>query len=310
LPHVHKINVRARISKTESGDQLKSTDLNSDRNRRLPAFTRLRWLIVISIFGVLAYIGSPLAIVSAGQRGVLTTMGKPSEEVYSEGVHFIVPFVQEMHSMDVHMAKNEGQGEAASKDLQAVQVKVILNYHLDPAATSRVFKEIASSTDEVAARVIDPARPEAVKAVTARFTAEELITRRTEVRDQIAALLREKMMRHGLILDEFAIVNFSFSQSFAGAIEAKVRAEQEKLKADRDLQRIQVEAEQRIASARAEAEGLRLQRQEVTPLLLQLRRVENERMAIAKWNGQLPTTSIGGATQSLINLPSAALSSR
>jgi uncharacterized membrane protein YqiK len=130
------------------------------------------------------------------------------------------------------------------------------------------------------------------------------------VRDQIAALLKEKMIRHGLVLDEFAIVNFSFSQSFAGAIEAKVRAEQEKLKADRDLQRIQVEAEQRIASAKAEAEGLRLQRQEVTPLLLQLRQVENDRLAIAKWNGQLPTTTVGGAAQSLINLPSSAMAKR
>jgi regulator of protease activity HflC (stomatin/prohibitin superfamily) len=272
------------------------------RNSRQRGVVASVWLAGIVLACMLAYIGSPLAIVSAGQRGVLTTMGKPSEEVYAEGVHFIIPFVQRMNTMDVHMAKNEGQGEAASKDLQAVQVKVILNYHLDPAAVSRAFKDIASSTDEVAARVIDPARPEAVKAVTARFTAEELITRRTEVRDQIATLLREKMMRHGLVLDEFAIVNFSFSQSFSAAIEAKVRAEQEKLKADRDLQRIQVEAEQRIASARAEAEGLRLQRQEVTPLLLDLRRVENARQAIAKWDGKLPTTTLGANGQALIQL--------
>jgi regulator of protease activity HflC (stomatin/prohibitin superfamily) len=274
-----------------------------DGSERKAGLVAAAWLFAFVALCVIAYIGSPFAIVSAGERGVLTTMGKPSEEVYPEGIHFIIPFVQKMYAMDVHMAKNEGQGEAASKDLQAVQVKVILNYHLNPQSASRAFREIAPSTDEVAARVIDPARPEAVKAVTARFTAEELITRRTEVRDQIAILLREKMMRHGLILDEFAIVNFSFSQSFSGAIEAKVRAEQEKLKADRDLQRIQVEAEQRIASARAEAEGLRLQRQEVTPLLLELRRVENDRLAISKWDGKLPTTTVGGSTQALLNLP-------
>lgn len=273
-------------------------------------FAASLWLAGIVLLGMLAYVGSPLTIVSAGQRGVLTTMGKPAEEVYGEGVHWIIPFVQRMNLMDVHMARNEGQGEAASKDLQAVQVKVILNYHLDPAAAAKAFKDIAPSTDEVAIRVIDPARPEAVKAVTARFTAEELITRRTEVRDQIAALLREKMLRHGLLLDEFAIVNFAFSQSFAAAIEAKVRAEQEKLKADRDLQRIQVEAEQRIASAKAEAEGLRLQRQEVTPLLLELRRVENDRQAIAKWDGKLPATTLGGSVQAMLNLPASALSSK
>jgi uncharacterized membrane protein YqiK len=216
----------------------------------------------------------------------------------------LIPFVQKLNVMDVRVAKSEGQGDAASKDLQAVQFKVALNYHLDPNAVPRVFREIAQTTDAVAASIIDPARPEAVKAITARFTAEELITRRTEVRDQIASQLREKMTRHGLVLDEFSIVNFAFSPSFAGAIEAKVRAEQEKLKADRDLQRIEVEAQQRIASARAEAESLRLQRGEVTPQLLELRRVETERMAIAKWNGVLPTTALGTGVQSLLSLSS------
>ncbi len=266
---------------------------------------QIQWPLTLAALGLLAWAAWPLAIVPAGHRGVMTTMGKPSEEIYGEGVHLRAPFLQQLHLMDVRLAKNEGQGEAASKDLQSVQAKVILNYHLDPRAAPRAFREIAQSTDEIAARIIDPARPEAVKAVTARFTAEELITRRTEVRDQIAALLREKMSRHGLVLDEFAIVNFAFSTSFASAIEAKVGAEQQKLKADRDLQRIQVEAEQRIASARAEAEGLRLQRQEVTPLLLELRRVENDRLAITKWNGQLPTTSVGVGAQPFITLPAA-----
>lgn len=264
------------------------------------------WVLFLMAVALCSWFASlALAIVPAGFRGVMTTMGKPSEEVFGEGVHLITPFVQQLHPIDVRVARNEGQGEAASKDLQAVQVKVILNYHIDPAAVPRVFREIAPTTEEVAARIIDPARPEAVKAVTARFTAEELVTRRTEVRDQIAVLLREKMARHGLVLDEFAIVNFAFSASFVNAIEAKVAAEQQKLKADRDLQRIQVEAEQRIASARAEAEGLRLQRQEVTPLLLDLRRVENDRLAITKWNGQLPTTAVGAGAQPFITLPAA-----
>ena len=269
------------------------------------ARNRASWPLSVIAVALIAWTMWPLAIVPAGHRGVMTTMGKPSDEVLGEGVHLHMPFIQKMHLMDIRLAKNEGQGEAASKDLQSVQAKVIVTYHLDPKAVPRVFREIAQTTDEVAARIVDPARPEAVKAVTARFTAEELITRRTEVRDQIAVLLREKMSRHGLVLDEFSIVNFAFSASFASAIEAKVGAEQQKLKADRDLQRIQVEAEQRIASARAEAEGLRLQRLEVTPLLLDLRRVENDRLAIAKWNGQLPTTSVGAGVQPFIALPAA-----
>jgi prohibitin 2 len=243
----------------------------------------------------------PFAIVPPGHRGVMTTLGKPSDEVHGEGMHLRWPLLQTLHPMDVRVARSEG--EAASKDLQVVRVKVILNYHLDPQAVPRAFRLIAPTTEQVAARIIDPARPEAFKAVTAQFTAEELVTRRNEVSARISAQLREKLVRHGLVLDEFSIANFAFSPSFTSAIEAKVNAEQKKLEADRDLLRIQVEAEQRIASARAEAEALRLQRQEVTPLLLELRRTENQRLAVGKWNGQLPSTTLGHGAVPLIQLP-------
>lgn len=195
--------------------------------------------------------------------------------------------------MDVRLQKGEGEGDAASKDLQSVHTRIAINYHLNPTQVVNVFKGIGPSTDIAADRIIIPAAQEAVKAVTARFTAEELISRRTEVRDAIGALLREKMQRHGLVLDEFAIVNFAFSRSFSEAIEAKVKAEQEKLKAERDLQRIEVEAKQKVASAKAEADALALQRQQVTSELLQLRKIENERDAIRKWDGKLPQVTGG-----------------
>lgn len=265
--------------------------------------SRLRRSLLLLACGVAVWWLWPFAIVPPGHRGVITTLGKPSEQVYGEGIHLRIPLIQALHTMDVRVARSEGEGEAASKDLQTVRVKVILNYHLDPAAVARAFRDIAPSTPEVAQRIIDPARPEAFKAVTARFTAEELVTRRNEVSEQIAHQLREKLARHGLVLDEFSIANFAFSPSFMQAIEAKVNAEQKKLEADRDLLRIRVEAEQRIASARAEAEALRLQRQEVTPLLVELRRAENERLAIARWNGQMPAATVGGGALPWINLP-------
>jgi regulator of protease activity HflC (stomatin/prohibitin superfamily) len=273
-------------------------------NFRMPPARQRRALLLLLLLPLAAWLLWPFAIVPPGHRGVMTTLGKPSDEVYGEGIHLCAPLLQTLHRMDVRVARSEGEGDAATKDLQAVRVKVILNYHLDPQAVPRAFRLIASSTDEVAARIIDPARPEAFKSVTAQFTAEELVTRRSEVSERIAAQLIEKLARHGLVLDEFSIANFAFSPSFTSAIEAKVNAEQRKLQADRDLLRIQVEAEQRVASARAEAEALRLQRQEVTPLLLELRRTENERLAIGKWNGQLPTTTAGGGALPLIKLPS------
>ena len=232
---------------------------------------------------------APFAIVGSGTRGVLTTFGKVSDEVYGEGIHFVMPVAQQMHSIDVRIQKGEGQGDAASKDMQSVHTTVALNYHIQPDQAAVVFRELGQSVGE---RIILPAVQEAVKA--AQYTAEELISKRPEVRDRIKSLLAERLIKHGVSVDEFSIINFSFSKSFNEAIEAKTTAEQLKLKAERDLARIKVEAEQKVASAKAEAESLALQKQQVTAELIRLREIENQRKAIEKWNGVLPNVT-GGA---------------
>ena len=240
---------------------------------------------------LLLLILNPFATVPAGYRGVLTTFGKPSEEVYSEGLHLVWPVAQKMHQVQVSIQKGEGEGDAASKDLQTVHTRIAINFHVRPDAAVSVYRDLGNDPGE---RIIVPSVQEAVKAVTARFTAEELITRRAQVRDEIVLALRERMARHGLMVDEFSIVNFNFSKTFNEAIEAKTTADQLKMKAERDLQRIEVEAKQRVSRARAEAEALALQRQQVTPELLRLRETENQARAIEKWDGRLPTTT-GGA---------------
>jgi len=256
-----------------------------------PAWLRRGMVIVIVL--ALLWLLAPVAIVPTGDRGVITTFGRAADDSLDPGIHFRAPLISQVHLMDVRIQKGEADGDAASKDLQQVHTHIAINYHLDPTHAVSAFRDIGPTTEVAADRIIVPAVQESVKAVTAKFTAEELITRRTEVRDEVGGLLREKMTRHGLLLDEFAIVNFQFSRSFAEAIEAKVKAEQDKLKAERDLQRIMVEAQQKVTSAKAEAEALALQRTQVTPELLSLRRIENEREAIRKWDGRLPTTTGG-----------------
>jgi prohibitin 2 len=236
----------------------------------------------------------PFAIVPAGHRGVLTTFGKVDAQVYGEGLHLRWPVAQKMHLMDVRIQKGEGEGEAASKDLQVVHTKVAVNYHLKPEHAAAAFREVGALR-EVEVRLILPAVHEAVKASTARYTAEELIAKRPEVRDAIRSTLVERLAKHHVAVDEFSIVSFSFSRSFNEAIEAKTTAEQLKLKAERDLQRIRVEADQRVASAEAEAKALAVQKREVTEELLRLREVENQRRAIERWDGRLPTYVAGGS---------------
>ncbi|HUN93143.1 MAG TPA: prohibitin family protein [Burkholderiaceae bacterium] len=254
----------------------------------MPVLARKLAIAVAVIVLVVAL--APFATVPAGMRGVMTTFGRPSEEVFSEGLHFRWPIAQSMNLVNVSIQRGDGEGEAASRDLQTVHTRIALNYHVQPDAAVSVFRDLGNQPGD---RIIVPAVNEAVKAVTAGFTAEELIARRTEVRDQIIAQLRERLARHGVVVDEFSIVNFQFSKTFNDAIEAKTTAEQLKLKAERDLQRIRVEAEQKVAQAQAEAQALGLQRTQVTPELIQLRQIENQAKAIEKWDGHLPGVTSG-----------------
>lgn len=260
---------------------------------KLPSFSFVKWVIAGGVlFFVVLPMLNPLVVIQAGHRGVITTFGKVNQEVLGEGLHFRMPVMQEVHQISVQIQKGEGDGDSASRDLQSVHTRVAINFHLIDNRVAETFQAVGNLST-VGDRIIVPAVQEAVKATTAKYTAEELISKRSEVRDLISSTLKERMTRHGISIDEVSIVNFAFSPSFNQAIEAKTTAEQLKLKAERDLQRIEVEAKQKVASAKAEAESLSLQRQQVTPEMIRLREVENQSEAIKKWDGHLPNVTGG-----------------
>ncbi|KKK92710.1 hypothetical protein LCGC14_2700200, partial [marine sediment metagenome] len=235
-------------------------------------------------FAILILLMMSVYSVPAGHRGVVLTFGKVAEEVSDEGLHFKIPIMQRVKKIEVRIQKIEADADSASRDLQDVKTTVALNYHVIPDEANTLFQEIGLSYRE---RIINPMIQESVKAVTAKFTAEELVTRRTEVRSGIQEFLRARLLESNIIVDDLNIVNFQFSAEFDKAIEAKVTAEQLKLKAETDLERIKIEAEQTIASAQAEATSLQLQKAAITPDLIELRKIEVEQLAIEKWNGVL-----------------------
>lgn len=270
----------------------------------------IKWAATALVAIVVLVVLLPFAVVPNGHRGIRLTFGSASDEVLSEGLHWRTPIMQTVYRMPVLIERSETESEAASRDLQRVRTQVVLNYHVDPKQVVRVYRTIGEF-ENIEPRIIDPTIQEAMKAVTALFTAEELVTKRPEVSDRIRFAVNNRLQRHGIVVDEFAITNFKFSESFDAAIEAKTVAEQQKLKAERDLARIQVEAEQKVAEARglaesqklnagAQAVALQAQRAAVTPELIELRRVEAQLEAIKRWDGHLPTVS-GGATP-LLNL--------
>jgi len=264
-----------------------------------PMYQGVKYAVMFIVSAVLFSWLWPFVVIDAGHRGVITTFGKVDQNVLQEGLHLRIPIMQQVKEINVQIQKGEGDGDAASRDLQQVHAKIALNYHLIPSRVAETYQAIGN-LETVGDRIIIPSVQEAVKATTAKYTAEELISKRPEVRDQISQFMKDRLLRHGITIDEFSIVNFRFSESFNTAIEQKTTSAQLKLKAEQDLERIKVEAEQKIASAKAEAESLRLQKQEITPDLLKLREIENQRVALDKWDGRLP--QVTGGSIPMINI--------
>lgn len=252
----------------------------------------LRLAMIIGVILLFSLFLKPWVQIGAGERGVLLNFGAVQGDVLGEGLHFIVPIMQKVAVMDVKVQKATTDAAAASSNLQDVSSTVAINYHIIPDKANIVYQTIGIDFKE---RIIDPAVQEVVKAVSARYSAEELITKRSSVSDAMKATLTERLLANNIAVDAFSIVGFSFSKIFMEAIESKQTAEQLALKANRDLERIKIEAEQKITAARAEAESLRLQRANISPDLIELRKIEANMKAIEKWNGILPQVTGSGA---------------
>jgi regulator of protease activity HflC (stomatin/prohibitin superfamily) len=251
-----------------------------------PAKYVLFSVLAIIVIILLVNFFSFFFIVNPGERGLLLQLGH-IKGVYDPGLHFKLPLVNNVVVMDVRTQKDEVPVSAASKDLQEIKATVALNYHLDPKYVDKVYQEVGL---EYHKRIISPAIQESVKASTAGFTAEELITKRPAVKEDIKDNLAERLNTYYIIIDDFSIVDFNFSSEFNIAIEAKQTAEQQALKAGNDLKRIEIEAKQTIETAKAEAESIRIQAD-----ALKQNKDLIELKAVEKWNGILPIYMLGDA---------------
>ncbi|OGF44734.1 MAG: HflC protein [Candidatus Firestonebacteria bacterium RIFOXYD2_FULL_39_29] len=234
----------------------------------------------------------PWVQIGAGERGIVLNFGAVQKVVLGEGLHFRIPIVQQVVLMDVKVQKSLTVSAASSSNLQEVSSEVALNYHISPDKANVVYQSLGIEFKE---RIIDPAVQEVVKGVSAKYSAEELITKRPLVSEEMRKNLAERLLTYNIIVDAFSIVGFSFSKIYLEAIESKQTAEQLALKATRDLDRIKIEAEQTIAAAKAQAESLRLQRANISTDLIELRKIEANLKAIDKWNGVLPQVTGSGA---------------
>lgn len=270
---------------------------------------KMKMLIItgIVVFLVLVLGFSMATVVPAGHSGVVVTLGSVSETVLDEGMHFKLPFVQQVVLMNNKIQKTEVESNSVSRDLQTVSSGVAINYHITKDASADIYQNIG---EQYADTVLQPAIQEAVKAVTAQYTAEELITKRSAVGDEIGETLSGKVSDYGILIDKFNIVNFDFSAEFNAAIEQKQVAEQNKLRAETEKEQQIIEAEaaaqQKIIAADAEAEATLKKAEAEAEANEKINASLSDNVLryqqIEKWNGQYPNV-VSSDSSILVDVP-------
>lgn len=251
---------------------------------------------IIIVAMVMFLIVNPFVMISAGERGVQLRWGAVQNDILTEGIHWVSPIMVHVRKLSIQVQKEQVDATAASKDLQTITSKIALNYHLFPDKVNWIWQNLGEDYKE---RIIDPAIQEAFKATTALYTAEELITKREVVKDKAKLVLKERLAIDFIAVDELSIVDFNFSKDFNESIETKVKAEQQALTQKNVLEQRKYEAEQVVVTATAQARAIQIQAQAITQ---QGGKDYVQLQAIMKWNGQLPTQMIPGATVPFINL--------
>ncbi|MBQ8825162.1 MAG: SPFH domain-containing protein [Ruminococcus sp.] len=259
-------------------------------------------ILLILILGVCS-----VSIVPAGNSGVVVTLGSVNSTVWDEGLHFKAPFIQNIVIINNKIQKSEITSNSVSKDLQTVSNSVAVNYHVTKDSSASIYKTIGEQYSDT---VLQPAIQESVKSVTAQYTAEELITKRSAVGDEIRKTLSNKVTEYGIVIDKFNIVNFDFSDEFNQAIEQKQVAEQNKLRAETEKQQKIIEAEaaakQKTIAAEAEAEAT-LKKAEAEAkanekINASLSQNVLKYLQIDKWNGEYPNV-VSSDSSILIDIP-------
>ncbi|MBQ3935481.1 MAG: prohibitin family protein [Ruminococcus sp.] len=259
-------------------------------------------IVVIAAFAAVAILSS-IKIVPAGCTGVVTTFGEVSDTSLTEGLHFVVPFAQKVEVISNKIQIYEATADAVSKDLQAVSTKIAVNYRIRSEASARIFRDIGVDYKDV---ILMPTVQEGMKSVCAKYNAEQLISQRASVAEEIKTELEGKVNEYGIEIEKFNIVNFDFSKEFNEAIEAKQVAEQNLIKTRTEQNQAivvaEAEAKKKVIAAEADAKAIKARAdaqaaanktisESLNPSLIQYQTIE-------RWNGVLP--KVAGSANPLI----------
>lgn len=253
-------------------------------------------------------VGSAATIVPAGHTGVIVTLGEVSQNVLDEGFHFKLPFIQSVQNVSNKIQVYETPASAVSKDLQTVSSTIAVNYRLVSGKSAEMYQNVGMDYQTV---LITPVVQECMKAATAKYTAEQLITERTAVGDEVKAELDNKLNDYGIYIEKFNIVNFDFSAEFNAAIEAKQVAEQNLIKTQTEQKQqiviAEAEAKKKVIAANAEAEAILAKAEAQADANRKIEASLSNKVLmynqIDKWNGVMPKVTSGNNGSLMIEIP-------
>jgi len=266
---------------------------------------RIRILPIVLIIGVAILALGSFSIVNPGERGVMVTLGKTGTDILNEGPHLKLPFISSIKTMSIRVKKSEDVTEAATKDLQKVIAKIAINWTINPDSVGKMLREIGSE-ESVQNNIIAPAVAEVLKASASKMTAEEVLTKRMELKHSIDEALIVRLKQYGLIVKDISLVDLDFTKEFNHAVEQKQIAEQQAKQAEYVALKATQDAVAKVNAAKGEADSLLLNataQAKAQALLKQ--NINKDLLALEfykKWNGVLPQV-MSGSNGLIMNLP-------
>lgn len=260
---------------------------------------------VVGILLAAILFNSSYGTVGPGERGITVTMGKTGTEVLGEGPHFKFPFISTIKTMSIRIHKSQDTTEAATSDIQRVTTTIALNWTVNPESVGDMLRNVGSE-ESIENNIIAPAVSETLKAATAKMTAQDVMSKRIELKTNIDKMLIERLTGYGLVVKDISLVNMSFDDKFNRAVEDKQVAEQQAKQAEYTAQKATQDAIATVNAAKGEADSLLLNataqakaqnllRQSLTKDVLALEYLK-------KWDGKLPTVLTGSGGGIMLNM--------
>ena len=215
-----------------------------------------RTLVVgIILVLIIATISRSIAVIEPGYTGIQIRLGKVIRANLTPGFYFTIPYIDSMKRINMRILKAEIETTAFSMDLQTVQIGVAINYKIENAL--KLYQTVGLDFERV---IIDPFTQESVKAILAKYTAEDLIRYRHEAKAKVYVELKKRLATLSIFLVDFNFIHLDFSPDFIKAVEEKQIAEQSAKKSKHFTERIKEEAVQTKTAAAAEAYSLKIKK--------------------------------------------------